>query len=238
MTILKGRRKVFLLLLITLLITLLCGSNCNKEHKKEEITSYRHSWKIQEGDITSYVANIELSPLFKDKKDLENIPGKPKMVYKIPYLLKAAHIKETEIEWEVQFGNLEFETNIPFAVPPDGRAIKRSTGKIRTDIFGNVLSISGFEALGLPGGAILPGEPVVVFPDKEIHIGETWGNPFRYQLDNIENGKVSISYESENPVASGKVRLDANTGVLVRLEDTRKLKGEMEMEIKTTVQKQ
>lgn len=231
-----GKRNVFLLLFITLL----CGINCKEENRKEEKerASYRHSWNIKEGDITSYVANIELFPVFKNKMDLETIPGKPKMLYKIPYLLKVARMGKKEIEWEVQFGNLEFETNIPFAVPPDGRAIKRSTGKIRTDIYGNVLSISGFEALGLPGGAILPGEPVIVFQDKEIHIGEKWGTRFRYRLDKSENGKVLISYESESPVASGKVWLDVNTGMLVRLEDTRKLEGEIEMEIKTTIRKQ
>jgi len=235
-----GMRRVFFSVFIisTLFITLTCATNFKEKRETHRESFYRLSWKIKEKELTSYIANIELFPVFEKNQDSKKIQGKPKMVYKIPYILEATRTGEKEIEWEVQFGNMKFDTNIPFAVPPDARAIKRSIGKIRTDFYGNVLSMSGFEAFGLPEGAILPGMPVIVFPGKEIRVGETWGTRSRYRFEKIEDGKALLSYESEDPIASGKIWLDMNTGMLIRLEDTRKLKSEIEMEIKTTVHQQ
>ncbi len=195
-----------------------------------------------------------------DLSDLESAEGTgltPKVgtyTFKIPYFLRNIKSGGGIHEWEVSYGNITFETDVPTLPAPDDSEIKRTFPLITTNDLNVVLSSKSFEILSLLPGARLPGITYVVFPKGRVKTGESWEGEindgiktlkYRYTLIGEEkiNEIDTLLIESEiiesNNVKNtkpSKIWISKETGWLIKCEDEREIQDFITIKYNVTIQ--
>ena len=174
--------------------------------------------------------------------------------FKIPYFLRNIKSGGGIHEWEVSYGNIEFETDVPTLPAPDDMEIKRTFPLIKTDEQNVVLSSENFEILSLLPGARLPGIAYVVFPKGRVKKGESWEGEindgiktlkYRYtlvceekinEIDTLLIESEIIESDNVKNTKPSKIWISKETGWLIKCEDERKIQDFIPIKYNVTIQ--